>query len=114
MKLTRSSLGEFEELVLLTVCVLVDRAYGVAIKDKIAKHTGRQLSVSAVHAVLHRLEKKGLVVSRMGGETRERGGRRKRLFRITGAGKAALTEMREVRERLWKMIPDFSFKGAGS
>lgn len=107
----RTNLGEFEELVLLTVCVLYERAYGVAIKEEISKLAGRQLSISAVHAVLHRLEKKGFVVSWLGGESKKRGGRRKRFFKITQSGKQALLEVRRVREKLWQLIPDFSFEG---
>ena len=107
----RTSLGEFEELVLLTVSVLLDSAYGVAIKEEVEKQTSRKLSISAIHSVLHRLEKKGFVVSRMGGATAERGGRRKRFFKLTGAGKKAIVAAREIRERLWCLIPDFSFEG---
>ncbi len=111
MKLGRTALGEFEELVLLTICVLRDGAYGVAIKEEISKQTGRTLSISAIHSVLNRLEQKGFVTSRMGGETGERGGRRKRLFRITNAGQHAVVEVRDLRNRLWDLMPDFSIKG---
>ncbi|MCG8605816.1 PadR family transcriptional regulator [bacterium] len=107
----RTNLGEFEELVLLTVSILLEGAYGVAIKNEVEKQTGRKLSISAIHSVLHRLERKGFVASRVGGATAERGGRRKRFFKLTGAGKAALVESRDLRERLWKLIPDFSFEG---
>ncbi|MCH8871995.1 PadR family transcriptional regulator [candidate division KSB1 bacterium] len=107
----RTNLGEFEELVLLTVSVLYQQAYGISIKDEIEKQTGRNLSISAVHAVLTRLEKKGFVVSWMGGATQERGGRRKRFFKVTSAGQYALVEVRNIREKLWKLIPDFSFEG---
>ena len=107
----RTNLGEFEELVLLTVSVLFDSAYGVAIKAEVETQTGRKLSISAIHSVLHRLEKKGFVMSWMGGATSERGGRRKRFFKLTGAGKQAIVAAREIRERLWRLIPDFSFVG---
>jgi DNA-binding PadR family transcriptional regulator len=107
----RTNLGEFEELVLLTVSILFDSAYGVAIKDEVEKQTGRKLSISAIHSVLHRLERKGFVASWVGGATAQRGGRRKRFFKVTGAGKAALVEARDLRERLWKLVPDFSFEG---
>ncbi len=107
----RTNLGEFEELVLLTVSVLYQQAYGISIKDEIEKQTGRNLSISAVHAVLNRLEKKGFVVSWMGGATQERGGRRKRFFKVTSAGQHALVQVRTIREKLWKLIPDFSFEG---
>ena len=104
-------LGEFEELVLLVVCVLYDQAYGVAVKAMIEEQTGRGVKISAVHSALHRLEQKGFLRSQMGGATRERGGRRKRLFEITRAGRAALVARREMREHLWGLIPDLGLDG---
>ena len=101
-----TNLGEFEELILLTVCILFENAYGVTVMQALEEQTGRSLSISAVHAALIRLEKKGFLTSRMGGATQARGGRRKRYFQITNSGKAALTEMRRIREKLWQMIPE--------
>lgn len=101
-----TNLGEFEELILLTVCILFENAYAVTVLQELEKQTGRSLSISAVHAALIRLEKKGFLTSRMGGATQARGGRRKRYFQITDSGKAALTEMRRIREKLWQMIPE--------
>ncbi len=80
--MARIYLGELEELVLLMVALLNDEAYGVSIAEELRKQAGRELSISAVHAVLHRLEEKGFVKSKMGGSSEERGGRRKRMFRI--------------------------------
>ena len=107
----RTNLGEFEELVLLTVSVLFQQAYGISIKEEIEKQTGRNISISAIHSVLNRLERKGFVVSHMGGTTQERGGRRKRFFKVTSSGQQALLEVRTIREKLWKLIPDISFEG---
>lgn len=104
-------LGEFEELILLMVGVLYDEAYGVAIMQAVGKHTGRAVKISAVHSALHRLEKKGYLTSWVGGATKERGGRRKRFFEITAAGKAALLDRRQMREQLWGLIPDLSLQG---
>lgn len=101
----RTYLGEFEEVVLLTTAVLNGQAYGVAITEELEKQTGRQVSISAIHAALSRLEEKGFVSSRMGGATAERGGRRKRLFSVTVAGNRALQEIQEVRIHLWSLIP---------
>jgi DNA-binding PadR family transcriptional regulator len=101
----RSYLGEFEELVLLTVASMPEEAYGAAITHGIHQKTGRMVVLSAVHVALYRLEEKGLVNSSMGGATQERGGRRKRLFRITAYGINTLAEMRQVREELWQLIP---------
>ncbi len=100
----RSYLGEFEEVVLLTVAVLGEGAYGVAITDELERQTSRSVSISAVHAALHRLEEKGMLNSHMGDATAERGGRRKRLFAVTASGSRALHAIRAVRDQLWKSI----------
>ena len=107
-------LGEFEELVLLLVGVLYGKAYGVAVQQALEAHTGRTARISAVHAALHRLEKKGYLRSWMGGATPERGGRRKRFFEITDAGRSALVARRQMRERLWGLLPDWSLQGGAS
>jgi len=98
-------LGELEELVLLTVGILYPEAYGVGVMDEIEKQTGRSLNISAVHAVLTRLEEKGFLKSKMSEPTDERGGRRKRIFLLTAAGKRALEEANEMRTQLFNQIP---------
>jgi len=98
-------IGELEELVLLMVGVLYKEAYGVAVMDEIEKQTGRSLNISAVHAVLKRLEDKGMVTSKMSDPTNERGGRRKRIFLLTAAGKRALEDANELRNQLFNQIP---------
>jgi len=105
----RPYLGEFEELVLLTVAVLEGEAYGVTIAAELKKRTDRVITLSGVHIALYRLEEKGFVKSELGGATNERGGRRKRFFRITALGKRTLDEMRQVRNELWSAIPKLSF-----
>lgn len=100
----RTYLGEFEEVVLLTVAVLDDGAYGVAITDELDRQTGRSVSISAVHSALHRLEEKGMLISKMGDATAERGGRRKRLFTVTALGSRTLHDIRAVRDQLWNAI----------
>ncbi|MFN8348360.1 MAG: helix-turn-helix transcriptional regulator [Spirosomataceae bacterium] len=103
----RSYLGEFEELVLLSVAVLEGTAYGVTIAAELKQRTNNRLiSLSGVHIALYRLEEKGFVVSELGGATSERGGRRKRFFRITALGKRTLAEMRQIRNELWDAIPN--------
>lgn len=104
-----SNLGEFEEVVLLTTASLLNDAYSVAITESLSEHTGRSIKLGVVHSVLHRLEKKGFVISQLGEPTKKRGGRRKRYYTITNSGKAALNETRELRERIWKTIPSASF-----
>jgi PadR family transcriptional regulator, regulatory protein PadR len=98
-------LGEFEELVLLTTAALVNEAYSVAICDELEKHTGRKAKLGVVHAVLNRMEEKGLIKSKLGEATSVRGGKRKRYYTVTSAGKAALIKARDVREQLWSIIP---------
>jgi PadR family transcriptional regulator PadR len=100
-----SNLGELEELILLTVGVLYKKAYGVAVMDEIEKQSGRSLNISAVHAVLQRLEDKGLVKSEMSEPTGERWGRRKRIFVLTAAGRRSLEEVNELRKQLFNQIP---------
>ncbi len=102
-------LGEFEELVLLTVGVLYDEAYGVAVMDEIKNETGRSVNISAIHSALRRLEEKGFVKSKMGGATNERGGRRKRFFVLTSYGKKALDEAQSLRMKLYDRIPNVAF-----
>lgn len=103
-------LGELEELVLLTVGVLYQQAYGVAVMEEIENQVGRKLNISAVHAVLKRLEDKGFITSVMGGATTERGGRRKRLFKLTATGKRALEETNEIRSQLFHQIPKIALQ----
>lgn len=98
-------LGEFEELILTMVGVLRDDAYGAAITDEIESKLKREVNLSAVHVTLYRLEDKGFIKSSLGGATKERGGRRKRIYTITSAGMAMLKAMKEQRLVLWKMIP---------
>ncbi|MBO6573915.1 MAG: helix-turn-helix transcriptional regulator [Rhodothermales bacterium] len=98
--MARSGLGEFEELVLLAVAALGDQAYGLGVRDMLHTEAGRSVSLGAVHAALYRLEDKGLLGSELGGATEQRGGRRKRLFRVTGSGARALESARVARERL--------------
>jgi PadR family transcriptional regulator, regulatory protein PadR len=105
-----TNLGEFEELVLLTIAALVSEAYSVAICDELAKRTGRSPKLGVVHAVLNRLEEKGLAKSKLGEATNVRGGKRKRYYTITSGGKAALVKSREIREELWSIIPDMVLK----
>ena len=100
-----TSLGEFEELVLLSVGILYDDAYGLAIADEFQSKTGRNILISSVHNALVRLEDKGYVKSRRGGGTNLRGGRDKRLYTLTPAGVSVLNEMRDLRNQMWKEVP---------
>jgi PadR family transcriptional regulator PadR len=103
-------LGEFEELVLLTIATLVNSAYSVAICDELSTHADRTVRLGVVHAVLNRLEEKGLVKSQLGEATATRGGKRKRFYFLTGAGKASMVRAKEIRDQLWRKIPDLHLK----
>ena len=102
-------LGEFEELVLLAAAVLDGNAYTVSIIEEIQEQSQRKLTLSSVHTVLARLEKKGYLRSDMGGTTAERGGRRRRLYRITSEGYQSLQDARDLRSKMWDIMPKLSF-----
>jgi PadR family transcriptional regulator PadR len=102
-------LGEFEELVLLTIALLYDDAYSVAVMEELSQRLKRPMSLGAVHRTMQRLEEKALVASRFGDATAERGGRRKRLFTVTAAGELTLKEFRRIRNELWADIPEAAF-----
>lgn len=85
-------LGEFEYLLLTAAVRLGDEAYGVTVRQEIGVHTGHLCSIGALYTTIDRLEKKGLIKTWMSEGTRERGGRAKRMVRVTGAGVKAATE----------------------
>lgn len=94
------SLGHLEQLVLLAVLRLDDAAYGVAVTDELAAVGGRSVTRATTYATLQRLEDKGLVSSTLGEPTPERGGRAKRYYRVSAAGKAALGDALRSIDRL--------------
>jgi len=101
----RSTIGEFEEIVLLVVAAQHDQAYGLSVTEAIEEQLKRTVKLSSVHTSLYRLEEKGLVQSHIGDTSTERGGRKKRHFIITPAGKEALIKAQEDRDQLWKQVP---------
>ncbi len=103
-------LGEFEEIVMLTVGVLYDKAYGVAIKREIFDRVGRRVSVGALQSALRRMEKKGYLSTRKGESTGIRGGRPRLYFQITALGQRALEHSRNSRNALWEAIPKSALK----
>ena len=111
IQMAKEYLGEFEELVLTMVGILGEDAYGNAVVTEIKERVGRDVNLSAVHVTLYRLEDKGHVKSHMGGATNLRGGRRKRMFKITNAGLAMLRTMKDARIDLWKLIPQLKIVG---
>jgi PadR family transcriptional regulator PadR len=103
-------IGEFEEIVMLSVGILYDEAYGLVIKELIEERLGRRVGLGALHSTLVRLEDKGYLDSRYGESTKRRGGKRKRLFRVTMQGQKALKEMMATRQSLWNSIPPLAFE----
>ena len=106
----RVSIGEFEELCLLAVGILGDDAYGITVKREVEDRSGRSVTISTIHSTLIRLEKKGLLSSFMGGASESRGGRAKRLFELTAAGKQAILEVRDLRNEMWRDLANVSWE----
>lgn len=105
-------LTDFELMVMLAVLRARDDAYGVSIAREIEETGGRPVTHAAVYLALDRLAGQGLVASRLGDSTPERGGRAKKLFSITPAGLAAIRRTRSAFVALWRGIPEL--KGAPS
>ncbi len=106
----RIQLGEFEEIVLLTVGVLHGNAYGVTIKDEIEQRLNREVTIGALQITLRRLESKGFLKSKSGDSSESRRGRPKLFFEITAYGKKALEYTKESRDELWKALPELVLK----
>ncbi len=95
-------LGEFEQLVLLSVARLGAAAYGVRIQAEIAERSRRHVAIGSVYAALDRMERKGLLSSLLGEPTPERGGRAKRFYRMDPLGLDSLRRSRETLESFWE------------
>ncbi len=103
-------LGEFEEIVILTIAVLYKDAYGVSIKNEIESRLSRNVSMGALHTALVRLEDKGYIKSFDGESTQERAGRPKKYFQITALGTKAMEHSKDTRNQLWEAIPKVALK----
>lgn len=110
----KTGIGELEELVLLTICVLQNEAYAFSIKQEIEERSGRRMNISAIHTTLYRMEDKGLLQSQMGEATGVRGGKRKRLFSVTPYGLKSMSKIMELRSSLWQDIPAVVIKNLDS
>jgi PadR family transcriptional regulator, regulatory protein PadR len=97
----RDYLTDFELMILLSILRVGDEAYGVPVAREIEKTGGRSVVLATVYAALDRLEANGLVSSTLGDPTPERGGRAKRLFRVTPSGLKAVRQTRRALTRLW-------------
>jgi PadR family transcriptional regulator PadR len=93
-------IGEFEELVILAILQLGNDTYGVPIREVLEEATGRMVSVGALYTTLDRLEKKGMIKSRTGKPTAERGGRAKRYFQVKASGISAIREASRARNAI--------------
>ena len=103
-------LGEFEELVIMTIGILNNQAYGVSIQQEMESRLGRNISMGAIHAALTRMEDKGYLRSYAGESTPDRVGRPKRFFEITALGKKAVTHSKSTRYQFWNAIPKTVFQ----
>jgi len=99
-----------EETLLLGVLALGENAYGMTIRRHVAKVTDRDISIGAIYDPLYRLERRGLVVSHLADPTAERGGRSKRMFRVTDLGKESLKAHKQIRDNLWGSVPEMAWK----
>jgi DNA-binding PadR family transcriptional regulator len=97
-------LGEFEQIVLLALMHLGDRAYGANIRQFLHNQIERDVAIGALYSTLERMEKKGLVTSKFGPATSERGGRAKRFFDVTAKGQQALKRARDAMDEMWNGI----------
>lgn len=95
-------LGSFEQAVLLAVLRVGDAAYGRAVLKEVQMRLDREVPAGAVHATLDRLERKGLLTSRLGPGTPVRAGRPRRYYRLQPAGLRALNDAREAIDALWR------------
>jgi PadR family transcriptional regulator PadR len=101
----RGFLGTFELLVLLALIRLGDDAYGVPISEAIEESSGREVALGSVYITLERLEQKGLVSSKLGEPTAERGGRAKTYFHVTAKGLREVRQTRQTLMSLWQGVP---------
>ena len=99
------TLGEFEYLLITAAATLGDNAYGAAMREAIIQATNRTCSIGALYTTLDRLEAKGLVRTWMAEGTPERGGRSRRMVRVTPAGKAAARDFYHAIIRISDQAP---------
>jgi PadR family transcriptional regulator PadR len=103
-------LSRAEELIMLSIWKLQKDAYCVPILQEAQKHTGKKWTLSGIYIPLGRLEKKGYLESNFGEPTPERGGKRKRFYRLTPAGFKALKEVKTIEKSMWKGLPETSLE----
>ena len=99
-------LSRAEELILLTILKLEDKAYGVAIRENLNQETSTEWSFGSIYTPLNKLTRKHLVIKTYSDPTPERGGRRKCIYRVTGKGISVLREIHKVQSLVWSGLPD--------
>ncbi|MBN1274053.1 MAG: PadR family transcriptional regulator [Candidatus Aminicenantes bacterium] len=104
--MTKKFISRSEEYILLSVLLLGEEAYGVAVRNQLKTFTGESWAFGAVHVMLNRLEKKGLLTSRLTAPVSQRGGRSKRVFRLTPEGRRTLEKIKEVHDRVWSVLSE--------
>ena len=107
-------LSRTEELLLLAVWKLQHEAYGLAIRRHLSALLGRKVSVGAVYVPLERLARRGFLETHESAPTEQRGGRRKRFYRLTAKGVAALNAVKLVHEAAWAGLPELSLGAGGA
>ena len=99
-----------EEMILLAIYQLDDNAYGITIRNSLQEYMRKKFSIGAIYIPLERLTKKGILKAYKGESTGERGGRKKRLFKITSKGILALKETKELHDTMWNVISEDGLK----
>ena len=104
-------IGELQELILLIIMANDNRAYGVAIQDDLMKSLGRKISRGSLHTALSRLESKGFLASELGESTPERGGKRKKYYKVTSSGTEVILVAKRLSDSYYAMIPTLQLNG---
>jgi PadR family transcriptional regulator PadR len=104
--MSREALGNFELMVLLAILRVGEDAYGVPIGRELEESSGKDVLLGSVYAALDRLEAKGLISSRVGDPTPERGGRAKKYFKVTAKGLRDVRDTQRTLVRLWRGLPE--------
>jgi DNA-binding PadR family transcriptional regulator len=100
-----------EEFIMLAVWRLKENAYAVPIRGQLKKVTGKTWAFGALFVMLSRLEKKGMLESYLADPLPKRGGRSKRIYRLSSSGIKALVDARNVQDAVWAGIKDFPLQG---
>lgn len=99
-----------EELILLAIWRLEEKAYCIPIRTQVSEITGEKWSLGSIYMPLDRLSKKGCLQSHLSEATPERGGRHKRIYRLTEEGLSALQKVRNLEVKMWQDVPEFQKK----